>query len=98
MWACFSPRTTSAPKLRLDGGGVFSFGAVYGAGIKFRVHPRITINFDFRETWSRAPKFLSDSYTREYFEEEDFAPQVFQVATEDRYRQDRAAAGISFTF
>lgn len=86
---------TRAP---LDGGGVFSFGAVYGAGIKFRVHPRITLNFDFRETWSRAPKFLSDSYTRDYFADQDFKPQVFQVATEDKYRQDRVTAGISFTF
>jgi hypothetical protein len=82
----------------LDGGGVFSLGAVYGAGIKFRVRPRITINFDFRETWSRAPKFLADSYTREFFEDQDFAPTVFQVATEDRYRQDRVTAGIAFTF
>ncbi len=82
----------------LDGGGVFSLGAVYGAGIKFRVHPRISINFDFRETWSRAPKFLADSYTRNYFEDQDFAPTVFQVATEDKYRQDRLTAGIAFTF
>ena len=71
---------------------------MYGAGIKFRVRPRITINFDFRETWSRAPKFLADSYTREFFEDQDFAPTVFQVATEDRYRQDRVTAGIAFTF
>ena len=85
-------------KAPLDGGGVFSFGAVYGAGIKFRVHPRITINFDFRETWSRAPKFLADSYTRDYFESQDFAPQVFQVTTQDKYRQDRVTAGISYTF
>ncbi|HVO57479.1 MAG TPA: LssY C-terminal domain-containing protein [Dongiaceae bacterium] len=82
----------------LDGGGVFSLGAVYGAGVKFRVHPRITINFDFRETLSRAPKFLADSYTREFFQDEDFNTTVLQLQTEDRYRQDRVTAGISYTF
>jgi hypothetical protein len=47
---------------------------------------------------SRAPKFLADSYTRDYFESQDFRPQVFQITTQDKYRQDRVTAGISYTF
>ena len=46
----------------LDGGGIFQIGLQYGAGVKFRVHPRITMRFDFRETWSKNPEFIRDSY------------------------------------
>ena len=42
-------------KAPLDGGGVFSPGIVYGGGVKYRVHPRITLSLDFRETLSKSP-------------------------------------------
>ena len=70
---------THAP---LDGGGVFSLGAIYGAGIKFRVHPRIMINFDFRETWSQAPSSFPIATRENILGDQGFALQVFQVATE----------------
>jgi len=40
--------------------------------------------FAFRETWGRAPKFLG--YTPDCFDDQDFAPRVFQVTTENKYR------------
>jgi hypothetical protein len=82
----------------LDGGGVFSPGLVYGGGIKFRLHPRFTWSVDFRETLSKAPNFLSDSYTKQYFDSEDFNLQKFRFTTDAKYRQQRFTTGFAFTF
>ena len=46
----------------LDGGGIFQFGLQYGAGIKFRVSPRVMLRADFRETWSKNPDIIASSY------------------------------------
>ena len=46
----------------LDGGGIFQFGLQYGAGIKYRVSPRVMLRADFRETWSKDPDMIADSY------------------------------------
>ncbi len=46
----------------LDGGGIYQVGLQYGAGVKFRAHPRITMRFDLRETWSKNPEFIRESY------------------------------------
>lgn len=82
----------------LDGGGVFSAGLVYGAGLKVRLHPRLTWSVDFRETLSRGPNFLSDSYTKEYFDSEDFNLQRFRFTSDSKYRQQRFTTGFAFTF
>lgn len=82
----------------LNGGGVFALGAVYGAGFKYRVRPRITFNVDFRETLCAAPKFLSDSYTKQYFVDQNYNTSVYQFSTDSKYRQQRFTAGVAFTF
>ena len=82
----------------LDGGGIFSAGLVYGAGLKVRLHPRITWSVDFRETLSQAPNFLSDSYTRKYFISEDYSLQTFRFTSDAKYRQQRFTTGWAFTF
>jgi len=85
-------------KAPLDGGGVFSPGIVYGDGVKYRVHPRITLSLDFRETLSKSPNFLSDSYTKEYFADVDYNLQTFRFTTDQKYREQRFTAGVAFTF
>ena len=85
-------------KRPLEGGGVFSPGLVYGAGFKLRVHPRFTWSVDFRETLSKAPNFLSDSYTKEFFDDQDFNLQTFRFTTDAKYRQQRFTTGFAFTF
>jgi hypothetical protein len=82
----------------LNGGGIFSPAVVYGGGLKVRVHPRITWSVDFRESLSRAPNFLSDSYTRNYFKDQGFNLGVFQFQTDSKYRQQRFTMGLAFTF
>jgi hypothetical protein len=82
----------------LDGGGIFSEGLVYGAGLKVRLHPRITWSVDFRETLSKGPNFLSDSYTKEYFDSEDFNLQKVRFTSDAKYRQQRFTTGVAFTF
>lgn len=82
----------------LDGGGVFSAGFVYGAGFKYRIHPRITWSVDFRETLSPAPNFLSDSYTKEYFDSQDYNLEIFRFTTNNKYRLQRFTTGFAFTF
>jgi hypothetical protein len=82
----------------LDGGGIFSAGLVYGAGFKFRVHPRMTWSVDFRETLSAGPNFLSDSYTKQYFEDADYNLQTFRSTSDSKYRQQRFTTGIAITF
>jgi hypothetical protein len=84
----------------LDGGGIFQVGLQYGAGVKFRVHPRITMRFDFRETWSKNPEFIRDSYVDETAAE--FAPSYDYEVMRDRpsgkFRQQRFTVGVAFTF
>ncbi len=88
--------TGSTPPL--DGGGVFAIGLEYGAGIKYRVHPRITLSADFRETWSKNPRFVTDSYTREYFTEEGYTTDTYKAGLDSAFRQQRFTLGAAFTF
>ncbi len=53
---------------------------------------------DFRETLSKAPNFLSDSYTKEYFDSEDFNLQKVRFTSDAKYRQQRFTTGFAFTF
>ncbi len=82
----------------LEGGGIYQLGWQYGAGIKYRVLPRLTINADFRETWSKNPDFLRDSYTGEYFVNESYDLDVVKLGPESKFRQQRFTFGLAFTF
>ncbi|WP_035346949.1 LssY C-terminal domain-containing protein [Edaphobacter aggregans] len=84
----------------LDGGGIFQFGLQYGAGVKFRVTPRLTIRADFRETWSRNPDIIADSY-QDYDSnelDETYTTDVLRVGPEKKFLQDRYTVGVAFTF
>jgi hypothetical protein len=82
----------------LEGGGIFQLGFQYGAGIKFRVHPRITVRADFRETLSKNPEFIRDSYTDEFFFDEDYKVEFQHIRPEAKFRQQRFTLGVAFTF
>jgi hypothetical protein len=83
----------------LNGGGIFEFGLQYGAGIKYRVSPRVMLRADFRETWSKNPDIIASSY-------EDFNPRldetytttVVKVKPPTNFLQDRYTVGVAFTF
>jgi hypothetical protein len=84
----------------LDGGGIFHFGLQYGAGVKYRVHPRIMLRADWRETWSKNPDIIADSYSD--FDpnalDETYTTEIFRAGPEKKFLQDRYTLGIAFTF
>jgi len=84
----------------LDGGGIYQVGLQYGAGISLRVHPRITMRFDFRETWSKNPEFIRDSYIEDTATEFDpsYDYEVTRNRTSGKFRQQRLTLGVAFTF
>ena len=85
----------------LSGGGIFELGLQYGAGIQYRILPRLTLNADFRQTWSRNPRFVTDSYTSEYFDQsslDNYETTNFHVPPPSSFRQDRITLGFAFTF
>jgi opacity protein-like surface antigen len=82
----------------LDGGGIFSVGMQYGAGMKYRIHPRMTLSVDFRETWSKNPQFLSNSYTNSYFGGVGYQVTNNRLGLNEPYQQQRLSAGFAFTF
>ena len=84
----------------LEGGGIFQLGLQYGVGIGFRVHPRITINADYRETWSGDPNFTNNTYTNDYFANDFDGYNVtkIKVGKSSAFRQDRITLGVAFTF
>ncbi len=88
--------TGSTPPL--DGGGVFALGLQYGAGIKYRIRPRITLSADFRETWSKNPRFITNSYTKEYFIEDGYTATIDREGLDKHYQQQRFTLGVAFTF
>jgi hypothetical protein len=82
----------------LEGGGIYQIGLQYGCGIKFRVLPRLTVRADFRETWSKNPQFILDSYTKDFFFTEDYQAQYEFIRAESKFRQQRFTLGFAFTF
>ena len=83
----------------LDGGAVYAVGLVYGGGIKYRVRPRVTISADFRETWSRNPQFIPDSYTKSYLGEQGYHLDIDRSGSSTaKFRQQRLTLGVAFTF
>ncbi len=84
----------------LDGGGIFQFGLQYGAGIKYRVSPRMMLRADWRETWSKSPDIIADSY--QDFDpptlDETYSTEVVKVKPEQKFIQSRFTIGVAFTF
>ena len=82
----------------LEGGGVFQLGFQYGGGVKVRVHPRIMLRADFRETLSKNPDILRKSYTESYFEGIDYQVDYRPTPAQGLFREQRISGGIAFTF
>jgi opacity protein-like surface antigen len=84
----------------LDGGGIYQVGVQYGAGVSFRVRPRISMRLDFRETWSKNPEFIRESYIDETATEFDpsYDYDVSRNRTSGKFRQQRLTLGVAFTF
>jgi LssY C-terminus len=84
----------------LDGGGIFRIGLNYGAGVKYRIRPRVIVRADWRETWSKNPDIIASSY--EDFEVTDldasYSTQIFRVTPNRKFIQDRYTLGVAFTF
>jgi hypothetical protein len=84
----------------LDGGGIFHIGLQYGAGVKYRVTPRMMLRADWRETWAKNPDIIANSY--EDYEDTDlddtYSTQVFRVGPEKKFIKDRYTLGVAFTF
>ena len=84
----------------LDGGGVFHLGLQYGAGVKYRVTPRMMLRADWRETWAKNPDIIANSY--EDYEDPDldnsYDTEVFRVGPEKKFIKDRYTLGVAFTF
>jgi hypothetical protein len=68
--------------------------------VKYRVRPRLMLRADFRETWSRNPDIIADSY--QDFDsnvlDETYTTQVIRVGPEKKFLQDRFTVGVAFTF
>ena len=85
----------------LEGGGIFQMGAIVGAGFKYRVHPRWTLRFDYRDTISKSPNFLKKSLTQPNItpiEDGDPQPAAAPPLVRGRLIQQRMTVGFSFTF
>jgi len=84
----------------LDGGGTFQFGLQYGGGIKYRVSPRVMLRADYRETWSRNPDIIRNSYEdfEIDFNDGNYTSDVFVVKPEAKFFQDRFTLGVAFAF
>ncbi len=83
----------------LDGGGIFQFGLQYGAGIKYRVTPRMIVRADFRETWSQNPDMIKDSYVG--YEPDiggSYNTDVLRIGPPAKFLQDRFTVGVAFAF
>jgi opacity protein-like surface antigen len=84
----------------LDGGGIFHVGLQYGAGVKYRVTPRLMLRADWRETWAKNPDIIANSY--EDYEDTDlddtYTTDVIRVGPEKKFINDRFTLGVAFTF
>jgi opacity protein-like surface antigen len=84
----------------LDGGGVFQIGLQYGAGIKYRVSPRVMLRADYRETWSKNPDIIANSY--EDYDSTDlddtYTTTIIKVRPDQKFIKDRFTIGVAFTF
>lgn len=84
----------------LDGGGIFEFGLQYGAGFKYRVTPHTIVRADFRETWSKNPDIIRNSY-QDYVPSEldpSYSTDIFKDPPPSKFFQDRFTIGVAFAF
>jgi hypothetical protein len=84
----------------LNGGGIFQLGVQYGAGIKYRILPRLTMRADFGETLSENPSIIRDSYLGYVPKELDdtYTTEVTNAKPSARFIQQRTTVGFAFTF
>ena len=82
----------------LNGGGVFQVGVQYGGGLKVRIHPRIMLRADFRETLSKNPDILRKSYDESYFQGLDYEVKYTPAPAQGLFREQRISGGVAFTF
>ena len=80
----------------LDGGGIFQLAFQYGAGIKYRIHPRWLVRFDFRETIGRQPNFFSEPISAA--QADAASVTVTRPNLTGAFRQQRFTTGFAFTF
>ncbi|MDE1178549.1 MAG: LssY C-terminal domain-containing protein [Edaphobacter sp.] len=84
----------------LDGGGIFHLGIQYGGGVKYRVTPRMMVRADFRETWTKNPDIIANSY--EDFDsnelDDTYSTEIIRIGPEKKFLQDRFTVGVAFTF
>jgi hypothetical protein len=83
----------------LDGGGIFQPGLQYGAGIKYRVTPHTILRADYRETWSKNPDMIKDSYIG--FEPDidgSYTTDLLKIPPPSKFFQDRFTIGVAFAF
>jgi opacity protein-like surface antigen len=84
----------------LDGGGTFQFGLQYGGGIKYRISPRVILRADYRETWSRNPDIIRNSYDDFDIDLNDgnYTTDILVVKPTTKFFQDRFTLGVAFAF
>jgi hypothetical protein len=84
----------------LDGGGIFRIGLNYGAGVKYRIKPRVIVRADWRETWSKNPDIIATSYQDYEVTDLDdtYSTTIFPVTPNRKFIQDRYTLGVAFTF
>jgi opacity protein-like surface antigen len=83
----------------LDGGGIFQFGMQYGAGLKYRVTPHTILRADYRETWSKNPDMIKDSYIG--FEPDidgSYTTDLLKIPPPSKFFEDRFTIGVAFAF
>jgi opacity protein-like surface antigen len=83
----------------LDGGGIFQFGMQYGAGLKYRVSPHTILRADYRETWSKNPDMIKDSYIG--FEPDidgSYTTDLLKIPPPSKFFEDRFTIGVAFAF
>lgn len=83
----------------LDGGGIFQAGFQYGAGVKWRAHPRWVFRWDFRETVAAQPDIFSPSFAGDAPNApEGYGVRLKRGGDRRKLRQQRYTLGIAFTF
>jgi hypothetical protein len=84
----------------LDGGGIFHIGLQYGAGVKYRVLPRMMLRADWRGMWAKNPNIIANSY--EDYEDptldDSYSTLVIKEGPEKKFIKDRYTLGVAFTF
>lgn len=83
----------------LDGGGIFQAGFQYGAGVKWRAHPRWVFRWDFRETVAAQPDIFSPSFAGDAPNAPaGYSVRLMRGGERRKLRQQRFTLGFAFTF